>query len=811
MSSPTSNSENSPITESTSNSQAFALFHPQIQKWIWEQGWDEIRDAQERAAKPILSASEDVIISAATASGKTEAAFLSIATVLLNQNKSNRTGIQVLYISPLKALINDQFNRLDALCEKIEIPVHRWHGDVAASHKKRALELADGILLITPESLEAMFVNKGSSISSLFSGLTYIVVDELHAFIGSERGAQLQSLMHRIERAIGKTVPRIGLSATLGNMAMAAEFLRPGNATSVEIVISNEENRSINLQLRGYENHEVKALDATEKTEENSVAKAWEDYKGEVKNDWHSDVEDERYPEVEDEQTIEEVNNSSAEIEISEDLYRVLRTSDNLVFANSRKKVERYSDMLSRMCEEARVPNAFMPHHGNLDKSLREEVEARLKNRSTPLTAICTSTLELGIDIGSVASVAQIGPPPSVASLRQRLGRSGRRETPATLRLYITESELEPESPLYSQLRVQLIQSIAMVNLLMKGFNESPNTGGLHLSTIIQQLLSMIAQYGGVSANQAYTVLCSGSSAPFKNLSKEDFVELLRQLGKSPESKADYIMQSDDGLLLLGTVGEKLVSHYSFYTAFSTPEEYRLVANGQTIGTYPVAQMIVPDSLMIFAGRRWRVLSVDEDKKIIELKKARGGKLPDFGGDEIPVSLEVREEMRRIYNDSTIPIYLNAKAKELLVEARRNFRLCKLDKNRIVEKENDALLFGWVGDLELSTLAVMLMTRGFKVGKEGLYLNISGTSKKDLESVLVSIGTEEPIRPEELAMLAENKVDEKYDHLLSERLLNLEYAQKNIRVFGAIALARDLIGLQIPSDPDSLTPEASSL
>ena len=334
-----------------------------------------------------------------------------------------------------------------------------------------------------------------------------------------------------------------------------------------------------------------------------------------------------------------------------------------------------------------------------------------------------------------------------------------------------------------------------MVNLLMNRFNESPNAGGLHLSTLVQQLLSMIAQYGGVSANQAYSILCSGSSAPFNQVSKEDFIELLRQLGKSPESKEDYIMQSSDGLLLLGTVGEKMVAHYSFYTAFSTPEEYRLMANGHQIGTYPVEQMIVPDSLMIFAGRRWRVLSVDDDKKVIELKKARGGKLPDFGGEEIPVSLEVREEMWRIYNDSTVPLYLNTKAKELLKEARRNFRLYKLDKYRIVENGEEVLIFGWVGDLEMSTLAVMLMINGLKVGKEGIYLNISGVSKSDVESLLVSIGTSEPVLAEELAMLAENKVDEKYDHLLSERLLNLEYAKKNIRVEGAIALARDLMGI----------------
>jgi len=778
---------NSPTSDSSEElkSDTFSLLHPLIQKWIWNQGWDELRDVQEKASKPILSKEKDVIISAATASGKTEAAFLSICTELLKQRESlnidnlgkqlETKGIKVLYISPLKALINDQYNRLEGFCETLEIPVHRWHGDVSASHKQKALEISDGILLITPESLEAMFVNKGSSISGLFSNLSYIVIDELHAFIGSERGAQLQSLMHRIEVAIGRTVPRVGLSATLGNMLMAAEFLRPGASSKVELVISTDDTPSISLQLRGYIDVKPKELDSRNQSKKEEKPLDSEKKDNDEENEGEENI------------------NGSAEIEIATDLFRVLRNSDNLVFANSRKRVERYADILSRMCEDSHLPNTFMPHHGNLDKALREEVEAKLKDRTAPLTAICTSTLELGIDIGSVNSITQIGPPPTVSSLRQRLGRSGRRGTPSILRVYIAESEIEPDSPLYSKLRVQLIQSIAMINLLMNRFNESPSSGGMHLSTLIQQLLSTIAQYGGITAEQAYNLLCKGAYSPFSFVSQEDFIELLKQLGGKAGSGKDYIMQSTDGTLLLGKIGERVVSHYSFYTAFNSPEEYRLISNGKQIGTYPVEQMIVSDSLMIFAGRRWKVISVDEEKKIIELAKARGGKLPEFGGDEIPVSTDVRQEMWKIYNGNTIPVFLNTQAKELLKEARRNFRLYKLDKKRIIQDGENALLFGWVGDLEMSTLAVMLMQTGVKVGKESIYLNLSDSSEIDAEALLSWLLNQEPVAPEDLAILVENKIDEKYDHLLTERLLNLEYAKKNIRVKGALALANTLL------------------
>ena len=134
----------------------------------------------------------------------------------------------IVYISPLKALINDQFGRLDRLCEQLEISVCPWHGDISATLKTRFLTRPQGVLLITPESMEAMLCNRGTSIAGTFAKTIYVVVDELHAFIGTERGKQLQSLLHRIsELAIGKTIPRIGLSATLGEMRLAADFLRP--------------------------------------------------------------------------------------------------------------------------------------------------------------------------------------------------------------------------------------------------------------------------------------------------------------------------------------------------------------------------------------------------------------------------------------------------------------------------------------------------------------------------------------------------------------------------------------------------------
>jgi len=194
-------------------SSSFFLLHEKVQRWIWRHEWRELRDVQERAIPPILEGRSDIILAAATAGGKTEAAFLPIVSRLI---AGSGPGISCLYVSPLKALINDQFGRMEALCADLDIAVHRWHGDVSADRKRKVLRDPTGVLLITPESIEALMVLHGTAIPALFAGLRYVVVDELHSFIGSERGRQLQSLLHRIEVCVRRRMPRVGLSATLG-------------------------------------------------------------------------------------------------------------------------------------------------------------------------------------------------------------------------------------------------------------------------------------------------------------------------------------------------------------------------------------------------------------------------------------------------------------------------------------------------------------------------------------------------------------------------------------------------------------------
>lgn len=743
---------------------AYSRLHPEVQRWVWNQGWDRLRSVQAEAVDPVLAGS-DMVVAAATASGKTEAAWLPVcsAIAVANDHGTSQAGIKALYVGPLKALINDQALRLEGLGELTDIPVHRWHGDVAGSSKRAVGRNPDGILLITPESLEALFVREGTKIATMFAGLRYIVIDELHSFIGIERGAQLQSLMHRIDLAVRRRVPRIGLSATLADLNIAAEFLRPGHAQSV-VVLDNPDGDTaeIKLQLRGYTKPDP-APEAADAATRDGLAM---------------------------DPDADEAIHATDDLAIGNHLFNTLRGHDNLVFANSRAKVEAYSDILDKLSATHRVPNEFFPHHGNLSKEYREDVERRLRATDVPATAICTSTLEMGIDIGSTDSVAQIGAPGSVAALRQRLGRSGRRDQPAVLRMYVAERELSERTPPPDQVRAQLMQSIAMVNLMLEEhWYEPPNTADLHLSTLTQQILSVIAQHGGATAAELFTTLCA--TGPFARIDRALFLDLLRSLGES-----ELLTQSSDGLLLHGPVGDRIVNHYTFYSAFQTSEEYRLVVRGRTLGSIPVDYPVLVGSLLIFTGRRWRVVDVDTKSRVIELTRSGGGRPPMFSGGGAEVADLVRQRMRSLYASDLVPAYLNAPGQGLLDEARASYRRLLLGERELVGWGADTLVFCWRGDRILNTLAVALNQAGLRVSIGGVALTVSGATTTDVLDTITAVLAEPQPAPEALAASVLIKEREKYDEYLSDDLLARGYAAASLDVPGAWETLRHLAATQ---------------
>lgn len=739
------------VTDSPpSSSSSFELLHEGIQRWIWEQRWAELRPIQDRAIPVVLAHDRDVILAARTAGGKTEAAFLPILSHLATQPHD---GIGCLALSPLKALINDQFGRLETMCRAAGLSVGRWHGDVSQAHKRDVLGAPPRLLLITPESLEALFVRQGSRVRKLFAGLQYLVIDELHAFIGSERGRQVQSLLHRLELALRqRRIPRIALSATLGDMRIAAEFLRPGAGDDVVCIESMDGGQELQLQLRGYVHMPPAPTNAG--GDDTEVEDPGEDLRAMARH-----------------------------------MFRTLRGGDNLIFANARTTVERLADMLRTMSDEQRLPNEFLPHHGSLARDLRQDAEALLKDEERPGNVICTTTLELGLDIGSVDGIAQVGCPPSVAALRQRLGRSGRRRgKPAVLRLYVAEEQITPQTPFHDTLRAELVQAIAMVNLLLKSWCETPRAGQLHLSTLIQQLLSIIAQHGSVRADEAWRALCG--SGPFSGLTQQGFGQLLRAMGER-----ELIAQTGDGSLVIGAVGERLVDHYSFYAAFSTPEEYRLITRGRTIGSIPITSPLASGMALIFAGRRWRVLGVDEEHRTIELEPARGGRPPRFVGGGPLVDDRVRREMLSVYASDEAPRYLDPTAAELLREGRKVFRDAGLGSERLLTFAEHTLLFPWAGDRAVGTLGLLFLRAKVAFENHGIALAVQTGEERVLE--LLSEIVHSPVPdPAELAELVANKRTEKYDWALSDELLCLDFASRALDVHGARTAASEVLAHQ---------------
>lgn len=699
---------------------AFHRLAPPLRRWVESQGWASLREIQEMAIPPILEGTGDVVLSAATAGGKTEAAFLPVCTRIVENPPD---GVAVLSISPLKALINDQARRLEGLFDAIGLPVTPWHGDAPGAGKERLRRNPSGALLITPESLESLLMGSSSWCKEAFSGLRNVVVDEFHAFLGTERGCQLQSLLRRIGFLTGRFVPRVALSATLGDMDLVGRALRPNGAVPCTVLVSEGAGSDLLLQVRGYRGDEGAR-------------------------------------------------------HVTEDLYRLLRGESHLVFANSRARTEELAASLASMSEGRFVPNEFFPHHGSLSPELRQEVERRLQRKDLPTTAVCTSTLELGIDIGSVASIAQVGPPSSVSGLRQRLGRSGRRGSPSVLRVFVEEKDFAPDLHPADGLRLALVQTMAMIGLLLNRWYEPPGQGDMHLSTLVQQTLSVIAQYGGVRADQLWSLLCG--SGPFALVDVPRYGELLRSLGGH-----GLLAQMEDGRLVLGLEGERVVERYTFFTAFSAPEEYRVEHGGVLLGRLPVDRPLARGQRIVFAGRAWTVDSVLPAEKVLMIRPAPGGEPPSFTGSGRTVHHVVRREMGRILSSEEVPPYLDERAAALLAEGRAYYRSSGLSDGGIMERNDGLCLTPWRGDGALNAAVLMLRTKGLDADQSGGVLEVRGCSRQCLLSTVSALLGEEPPAGEALGALVADTTEEKFDAVLPEGLRRAGYAARHLDVPGA--------------------------
>lgn len=717
-------------------SSSFELLNSKVQKWIWNQGWTSLKEIQENSIPVILKGDSDVIISAETAGGKTEAVFLPILSKIEEFNEHN---CNVIYISPLKALINDQYRRLLDMTNDLSVKVTPWHGDVNQSTKSKWIKEPTGILIITPESLESFLINKHSKIKVLFSKVMYIVVDEFHSFIGNERGKQLQSLLSRIESITNRIIPRVAMSATFSNYESVKDFLRPDKKLKCIIPSRGESKQNVRLVIKAYSNS----------------------YNEDSDNVVHNDISE----------------------DISNEIFTKLRGSNNLVFTNSRSEAEFYSFLLRKKCEDLGVPNEFRVHHGSLSKVERESVEKELQIGSVPITAFCTSTLELGVDIGKVKSIAQIGVVSSVSGLKQRLGRSGRRNEPAELRVFSIE---KGTGDILSDLRTNLVQNIAVIELLLEHKYESYNINNYHLSTLIQQILSVIASYGSFYPEEGWKLLCKNGA--FKNITPKLFLSVLKSLGQKK-----VVSQLNNGQIIIGKEGEYILSDLNFYIAFISFQNFSVIDNASSkkIGEIGIVPNI--NDTLLLASRQWEVINIDKKRKIIYVEATNySGSVYFNVNDGIDVDRIITRKMKEIYSTNNTYLYLDKKtnAQHELDIARSVYCNNGLENNSIInykdisddDSDEISIIFTWEGTKVNRTISLL---NEYFSGRKTKYneLVIIGISEEDIHNIL---SNKKP-SGEELASLLrrEDKEKQKYDYLLSNQLLNIEYGNTYIDVENA--------------------------
>lgn len=737
---------------------AFALLHPGVQRAIFEMGWRELRPIQAEAIHTLLESTGHALICAATASGKTEAAFLPIISRLA---EGAQDSIHAIYVGPLKALINDQFSRLDRLCERLEIPVHRWHGDVSVSHKQALRRNPGGILLITPESLESNFINYGAQVPRLYRELEFIVIDEVHSFLGNVRGIHLLSLLSRLRSATGRQPRMIGLSATLGDPEMGKRFLARDAMPAVTLIQETSAGRQVRFALKAVLKRpdSRKAGDASPRL---SSAQAVEFARGRSA---------EQLLAAGGAQTTETKSAAPAEDampddldEIADDIVRHFATSTNLVFVNSRRTAEELAVRVHDRVTNLKWPHdPFMIHHGSVAREVREEAESALKS-GVPTTAICSSTLEMGIDIGSVRAVGQIDPPWSVASLVQRLGRSGRREGEASvMRLYVREESPHARSRLTDLLFSDLLRGIALTHLMQQKWLEPADEQRLHLSTLVHQIFSHLKQTGGMTAPNLYQALAV--VGPFHSVTESDFSALLRSIAAK-----QLIEQIPTGEIILAPAGERITSAHDFYAAFKSTEMFTVRHEKAQIGELPLDALPPAGQVVVLAGKRWLVQEIEAASKTVWVTPAKGGKIPIFLGSGGELHTRVVQEMKAVLLANDEPPYLDTAARELLGAARHVARIVGLDKSDLLAASGGVRWFPWVGTRCLRTLSILAETKGVacETDRLSIWLPLQGESEfRDFGEQLLSGGFNE----RDLGARVTPRLVDKFDEFLPDELL----------------------------------------
>ena len=631
----------------------FARLAPFIQEYIYRKQWDTLREAQVDACRVLFDTQSHLLIASGTASGKTEAAFFPALTELYERPSSS---VGILYIGPLKALINDQFERIRELLREGEVPVWHWHGDVSQAEKTKLMKKPSGVLQITPESLEGLLMNRPNAIPALFQDLRYVIIDEVHAFMGADRGIQVLSQLTRIERMASCSPRRIGLSATLSDYETAAGWLAAGTRFPVEVV-SPQGGRKLRLSVEHFS-----------------------------------------FPDARDEKQAEQLEH--ARKAYYDFVYDHTHLKKALVFTNSRSDAELTTLTLRQIAAKRQQRDVFHVHHGSISAMLREETEAALRSGPGPAVAAATLTLELGIDLGELERVIQLGAPYSCSSFVQRLGRSGRRGQASEM-LFLCPEEEDEQAQLPARMPWTLLRAIAVIELYVRDKWVEPLTlREKPVGLLYHQTMSILKSLGEAEpADLARAVL---TLPAFRGIEPDEYRIFLNYL-----LQTDHIQRTDEGVLIIGLTGERIVNNFRFYAVFKDDEEHVVYNGSEEIGS--ITTVPPPGYCFSLAGKLWKVEEVDTKHKALYVKSAKG-KVDTLwlgaGGD---VHTRVVRKMREVLADSTLYPYLAPGAVNRLERARRLARESGLLKSSVIPAGGDSMfILPWAGSKQFRTLERLL-------------------------------------------------------------------------------------------------------
>lgn len=729
----------------------FDRYAPFIQDYIYRSGWQSLRAVQNAAGDAIFNTEANVLLTASTASGKTEAAFFPILTLL---DEDPPTSVGVLYIAPLKALINDQFGRLEELCHEEGIAVTRWHGDASQSRKRKLLRKPSGILQITPESLESLMINKHMEIPSLFGDLRFIVVDEIHSLLRADRGLQTFCLIERLCRLAGCEPRRIGLSATIGNPELAGRFLAAGSGRETLIPRFDGGKEVWHLSMEHFYNSGPQA--------------------------------DEGKALVVQTPTIEEPTDTApdaADPGIGY-IFEHTRGRKCLVFTNSREECESVCQTLRQYCEANHEPDRFLIHHGNLSASYRESAEGEMKDDDSLISVCATATLELGVDVGRLERAFQIDAPFTVSGFLQRMGRTGRRGDPCEMWFVMREDPQEARALMPESVPWFLVQGIALVQLYIEErFVEPPRVGRMPYSLLYHQTMSTLASHGEMTpaelASRVLTLAC------FQRISQDDYRLLLRHL-----IAIGHIDRTENGGLIVGLAGERVVNNYKFFAVFQENIEYTVRTGSEQLGTI-VKPPPIGDKIAI-AGRVWVVEEVDHKRREVFCTLVKGN-IPAYFGDVAgDIHTHILERMHRVLGEEVDYPYLMPHAVCRLADARDTFRKSQMANRPLVHLGGKMwALFPWLGTYAFLALERFLKLRcAPALGLKGLqsrrpyYIQFTMQASEEEFYEVVRTEAERAFDPLELVYPGEVPVFEKYDEYVPEELVRKGFAYGVLDVEG---------------------------